>query len=222
MDTAKLKRISKATLMTVGLLFGLTIASSLSAQAQYRSRGDYGYSQGIYRIAGDQGYRDGAEEGAKDARDNDRFNPNDKSKFKKATNGYRDEYGNKDAYKQAYRQGFLRGYDIGFRQYSNNGRVSRRNDDPYYGRNDGGYGRDDGYGGYGRNDIYRVAQDQGYRDGLDHGASHGRDGKRFDPEGTRQYRNADQGYRSEYGNKEEYKQVYRESFRRGYEATNRL
>jgi hypothetical protein len=213
MNTAKLRRGINGALLTLSLLFGLTIMNSLTAQAQYRNRDRYGYGQNAYRIASENGYRDGLNRGAEDARDNDRYNPEGTSQYKDGKNGHRSEYGDKEAYKQAYREGFRRGYDVGFRQYANNGQYG--NNGPYYGRDDE-YGTYGGYGGYG-NDAYRVAQDQGYRDGYEHGAQHGRDGKRFDPEGTRQYKNADNGYRSEYGNKDAYRQAYRDSFRRGYE-----
>jgi hypothetical protein len=48
-----------------------------------------------------------------------------------------------------------------------------------------------------------------------------RDGDRYNPEGTTQYKNADSGYRSEYGNKEEYRRIYRDAFRRGYDEAYR-
>lgn len=224
MNTANLRRGIKGTVLTVALLFGLTIVTSLTAQAQYRTRDDYGYGRNTYRIAAQQGYQDGMNEGAKDARDNDRYKPEGAKKYKKATEGYRSEYGNKDEYKQAYRRGFLKGYDAGFGQYADNRQGRRGNNDPYYGRDDDGrydrtgdYGDDNGYGGYGSNDAYRVARDQGYRDGVDHGAEHAREGKSYNPEGTRHYKDANEGYRSEYGNKEQYKQAYRESFKRGYD-----
>src|SRR5260370_1438181 len=74
------------------------------------------------------------------------------------------------------------------------------------------YGRDRyGY------DVYQIAQEQGYRDGVDHGADHARQGKRYDPQGTSHYKEATSGYRSEYGNKNAYKEAYREGFRRGYD-----
>lgn len=214
MKADKLKRGIGGSVLTLGLLFGLIAISGSTSQAQYRNRDGYGYGQNVYRIAADQGYRDGIERGSKDARDRERFNPDNASQYKKATNGYRSEYGNKDAYKQAYREGFRRGYDAGFRQYNNSGNGGYYpNDDPYYGNNDP-YGRN---GGYGRNDVGYAAQEQGYRDGLNQGAEHARDGKRYDPQGTRRYKNADEGYRSEYGNKDEYRRVYRDSFVRGYE-----
>lgn len=73
-----------------------------------------------------------------------------------------------------------------------------------------------GQGRYGYN-VYQIARDQGYRDGVDHGADHARQGKRYDPQSTRHYKDATSGYRSEYGNKDTYKQAYREGFRRGYD-----
>src|SRR5437868_2333422 len=74
------------------------------------------------------------------------------------------------------------------------------------------YGRDRyGY------DVYQIARDQGYRDGVDHGAEHAREGSRYNPEGTRHYKDATSGYRSSYGNKDAYKQAYREGFRQGYD-----
>lgn len=72
-------------------------------------------------------------------------------------------------------------------------------------------------GGYG-NDVYRMAEEQGYRDGYAHGADHARQGRRYDYAGTSHYRDATNGYRSGYGNKDAYKQTYRNGFVRGYEA----
>jgi hypothetical protein len=75
--------------------------------------------------------------------------------------------------------------------------------------------RDDRYYG---NDIYRVAENNGYRDGVDVGNKDSRAGKSFRPEKSERYENADRGYRRDYGNKDTYKQAYRDGFRRGYEA----
>lgn len=219
--------------LTLALLIGVGSAMSTTALAQHRNDRDrrYGYGNDIYRIAQDQGYRDGMDHGAEHARDRQSYNPEGTRHYKDATEGYRSSYGNKDAYKQAYRAGFRRGYDEGFRGNSSTGRYGRGSDPYYrndpYGRNngnngdyrrtdDGDYRRSGDYGGYGR-DINRIASEQGYRDGVDHGAEHARENKRFDPEGTRHYKNATEGYRSEYGSKEEYKQAYRDGFRRGYD-----
>ena len=218
MKSRKLGRRLGGAVLTFSLLFGITLAAGATASAQYRrDRGGYGYD--IYQAARDQGYRDGVDHGAEHARDRDRYNPQGTRHYKDATSGYRSGYGSKDAYKQAYREGFLRGYEAGYRQYGGYGQGRGNdpyygNDDPYYGRDRGGYGR---YGGYGGSDIYRVAEEQGYRDGVEHGAEHAREGKRFDPESTRHYKDGDNGYRSGYGSKDQYRQVYRDSFRSGYE-----
>lgn len=62
-----------------------------------------------------------------------------------------------------------------------------------------------------------VAQNTGYRDGLEKGRNDARQGKSFNLERHDAYREADHGYRSSFGNREDYRQQYRESFRRGYE-----
>ena len=207
-------------LLTLTLIFGIALVAGATASAQYRrERGGY-YGYDVYQAARDQGYRDGVDHGAEHARDGDRYNPEGTRHYKDATSGYRSGYGSKDAYKQAYREGFLRGYEAGYRQRGGYGRGRGSDpyygeDDPYYRRDPGGYG---GYGGYGRGgDIYRVAEEQGYRDGVEHGAEHAREGKRYDPQTTRHYKDGDNGYRSGYGNKDQYRQVYRDSFRRGYD-----
>jgi hypothetical protein len=87
----------------------------------------------------------------------------------------------------------------------------------------GGYGRDDRYGTYGgrngrnTNEMYRVAQDYGYNDGLRRGAEDMRDRDRYNPEKASDYKKATNGYDSYYGNKDEYKRAYRDAFLRGYD-----
>src|SRR5574338_212907 len=197
--------------LVFSVALGVGLATRTTVQAQY---GRYGYD--VYQIARDQGYRDGIDHGAEHAREGRRPDPGSTSHYKDATGGYRSSYGSKDAYKSAYREGFRQGYDEGFRRYGGAHSRGRGGYDPYY-RNDDPYrnSRNRDYGRYG-NDIYRIAQDQGYRDGVDHGAQHAQEGKRYNPESTRHYKDATSGYRSEYGNKNAYKQAYREGFRQGY------
>ena len=222
MNSIRLGKGIGGAILTLTLLLGIGIVGGATASAQHRhDQGGY-YGNDVYQVARDQGYRDGVDHGAEHARNRDRYNPQGTSHYKDATSGYRSGYGSKDGYKQAYREGFLRGYEAGYQQYGGYGQARGNdpyygNNDPYYGRGSGGYGNSGGYGGYGRNDIYRVAEDQGYRDGIDHGAEHAREGKRYDPQSARHYKDGDNGYRSGYGNKDQYRQVYRESFLRGYD-----
>lgn len=89
----------------------------------------------------------------------------------------------------------------------------RRNGDygTYRGRN-GGYG---GNGGY--NNIYRMAQQRGYQDGVYTGSNDAQRGQSYNPQRSRYYKNATDGYNSSYGNKDAYKQAYRNGFLQGYE-----
>ena len=61
------------------------------------------------------------------------------------------------------------------------------------------------------------ASARGYSDGYQDGLNDGRDRKRYDPVGEKDYRNADKGYYGNYGSKDAYKNNYRAGFRQGYE-----
>jgi peptidyl-prolyl cis-trans isomerase-like 4 len=96
-------------------------------------------------------------------------------------------------------------------------RNDRYRDDRY--RND--RYRDDRY----RNDRYRdrnrqngfqVARQQGYSYGINVGAADAQRGQSYNPQRSRYYRNADQGYSSYYGNRGQYRQVFRYAFIQGY------
>lgn len=93
----------------------------------------------------------------------------------------------------------------------------RRDQDPDWRRDrdrdrDWRRNRDRGYG-----NTYRYAQDRGYQDGLNTGASDANRGQSYDPQRSHYYRNATYGYDSPYGSKGAYKQAYRDGFLRGYE-----
>jgi hypothetical protein len=67
---------------------------------------------------------------------------------------------------------------------------------------------------YGYND---TAYHQRYDDGYDKGRAAERDNARYDPTREASYRTADHGYTSRYGTKDDYRGVYREGFRAGYD-----
>ena len=48
------------------------------------------------------------------------------------------------------------------------------------------------------------------------GAADAQRGQNYDPQRSRYYRNATEGYNSSYGNKGQYKQVFRDAFEQGY------
>src|ERR1044072_4617529 len=74
-----------------------------------------------------------------------------------------------------------------------------------------------------RNDRYRdryngyqVAREGGYSYGLSVGAADAQRGQSYSPQRSRYWRNATEGYDSDYGNKGQYKQVFRDAFEQGY------
>jgi hypothetical protein len=88
------------------------------------------------------------------------------------------------------------------------------------------------FGGHGRyesgryqhdEDGRRIAQDNGYREGLKHGENAARKGRPLDLAREKDYRNGDEGYNRRYGSREEYREAYRSGFAQGYrEAYNRF
>lgn len=92
----------------------------------------------------------------------------------------------------------------------------RDRDDRY--RRDRDY-RDDRY----RDDRYRrsnygfdVARQQGYSYGMNVGAADAQRRQSYNPQRSRYWKNATEGYSSSFGNKGRYKQVFRNAFEQGY------
>ncbi|MCA1608526.1 MAG: hypothetical protein LC730_03580 [Acidobacteria bacterium] len=67
------------------------------------------------RIARDYGYQDGFYDGYQAGMERDAYHPENSGDYQKATNGYEDNFGNKDVYRNAYRASYLTGYRSGFR-----------------------------------------------------------------------------------------------------------
>lgn len=84
----------------------------------YRSQGGSGYPGGGYvqSPAAQRGFQDGLRDGSNDARDNDRYEPTRKKKYREGDEGYNSRYGSRDQYKYEYRQSFQQGYDRGYRE----------------------------------------------------------------------------------------------------------
>ena len=79
----------------------------------------------------------------------------------------------------------------------------------------GQWGRSDSRYGYGSG-ANRIAYDNGFREGVREGEKDGRsrDAFRYQDEGD--YRRADVGYRRQYGDVNNYRQVFRQGFSEGY------
>lgn len=101
----------------------------------------------------------------------------------------------------------------------------------YAAAQDYGYDRDDGryydrddrnYNGYGdRDDYYRrgmhVARENGYRDGAGMAREDMWRNKQFNSKPRGRYDDKDNGYRREFGSKNDYRRTYEQAYREGYE-----
>lgn len=204
--------------MTAKLLGALLTAIAVialtgsPAQAQWADR----------RGGHEDGYRDGAQAGADDARDGRPFEYQRHRDYRDADNGYERREGPRARYQEQYRAGYLAGYRDAY--YSGGGRgagsaVERGRPFPGYGARPG-YRNGPAFGsraGSGQAPIVDIAEGNGFEDGYQQGLVDGRDRDR--PEATRhsRYRNADQGYRREYGPRRVYQQAYRAAFEQGYD-----
>lgn len=195
---AKLLRAT-VTALAVGVL------AAAPADAQWRNDWNGG--------GFDAGYRDGARAGGDDVRDGRAFEYQRHRDYRSANRGYSNRDGRRDAYTEQYRTGFVAGYRDGY--YSGSGRgsgVGRRPPVPRYGAPPGAR-RSAGFPGVADDIGHANGFEEGYKRGLDDG----RDRDRYDPRRHRRYRDADQGYRRDYGPKGVYEASYRRGFERGYD-----
>lgn len=182
----------------------------------------------VRRYGLERGYRDGDEHGRQDRFRRAGYDYRNHD-YKQADRGYRSSMGSKGQYKKAYRQGYERGYDDAYRG-RRAGSIWGRDRDRDYPvggdprRDDDGWGRDDDwwrdsdYGHDGRHDnLWEQATQAGYRDGVYAGRNDRNRNERFDYDDEKAFKNADNGYYKALGDKDDYKRVYRQNFRRGYE-----
>jgi hypothetical protein len=116
---------------------------------------------------------------------------------------------------RANRRDHDRDYDRDDRR--GNGRKGRGRYGRYGQSGRAGYGNYGNYGNYGYNNIYQVAQQQGYRDGLYTGSSDAQRGQSYNPQRSHFYKEARSGYNSSYGYRGQYQQAYRQGFLQGYQ-----
>ena len=65
-------------------------------------------------------------------------------------------------------------------------------------------------------DARREADDHGYREGLKEGQNDGRRGERFYYQDEREYQRGDRGYHRSFGDRERYRQIFRDGYAAGY------
>lgn len=104
-------------------------------------------------------------------------------------------------------------------QYRDQDDRQERREDRQERREDRQDRRDD-RGDRNRNDLYRVARENGFRDGRAEAREDRRDRDRDNPQRAAEYRKATNGYYARLGNKNTYKEVYRQAFLQGYSSVN--
>ena len=82
------------------------------------------------------------------------------------------------------------------------------------GRDDRYDRRDDRYRD--RNYGYQNARQQGYSYGMNVGAADAQRGQSYNPQRSKYWRNGTEGYNGYYGNKSQYREVFRSAFEQGY------
>lgn len=69
-----------------------------------------------------------------------------------------------------------------------------------------------------RNELYRIARNNGFQDGQQLGRQDRRDRNRDNAMKSREYRQGTNGYYARLGNKDAYRNAYRQAFMEGYNA----
>lgn len=109
------------------------------------------------------------------------------------------------------------------RQERRDDRQDRRNErdnrnDDRYDRNDNRDYRNDNRSDRNLNSLYRVARENGFRDGQSEAREDRRDRDRNNPQRSEEYRSATNGYNPRLGSRGVYKQAYRQAFLEGYNS----
>ena len=114
-------------MITVAVGLALVISTAQALEAQTRGRGvsrdtptrvvpgrslPRAYEEPAYA----RGYAAGREQGLKDARSRERYDPVASAEYRGGDRGYESSYGSRDAYKSNYRAGFRQGYEDGYRR----------------------------------------------------------------------------------------------------------
>jgi hypothetical protein len=69
---------------------------------------------------------------------------------------------------------------------------------------------------YERRYGFQVARDRGYSYGMSVGSADAQRRQSYDPQRSRYWRNATEGYDNDFGSKGQYKQIFRNAFEQGY------
>jgi hypothetical protein len=214
--------------LSLVILLALAIAAATARAQYYDDRASWDKER-EKRYAYLLGYHTGYSEG-RDTRSY-RVSYREMPGYREGVNGYLVWMGDRDTYRDYYRKGYKEGFEDA--QHYRPRRYGRddveavlgarlkdvysedRYDDDYDHRRRRDH--DDHRGRYSRDEVYRIAYQNGYSDGFRHGGEDGERHRSYNYEHASRYREATRGYRSEYGDRDFYRRAYREGYRRGYD-----
>ena len=205
--------------------FVITGALMLSGVALAQDRGYYGQGRGnsAFQQGYQRGYSDGLNHGRSDRARGARYDYRGGQYDRGSSNG---RWGNADQFRNGYRDGYRAGYEAGYRTRNGRGTWGYPGSNYPGSSNPGssypGYPNrapnGGGWGYPGQNRGYsQVAYNNGHSLGLQAGQEDRRGGHSFDLQRHGTYRDATNGYHSDYGNKEAYRQQFRQGYARGYQ-----
>jgi len=229
-------RVGNAFLV-FSMLFGIGIASSMTAQAQNpddrytqdRNRsdngdqnrrgrdwdryGNYGGSSELRRTALNAGYDEGLKEGRKDRGNGRRTEHRNLSSYQKATKDYNPRLGDRELYRRYFREAFEDGYNAESYARGNRHREDRNGnrDQDRRDRNE------DGYGNFGGSfQLRQTALNAGFSEGVKQGREDRRKRNNNGYQGQSTYQKATKDYSSGLGDREVFQRYFREAYEHGY------
>lgn len=195
-------------LRMVALAASMVVALSTFTWAQNYDRDDYyrgGNASQTRQYGYENGFRDGEKKGRHEGRENDPLDYRTPDRHQ-ASHGYKSWMGPLGAFQSGYQQGYREGFGSGFASVRSDGRGDR--------------GRESFYRGGSYYESYsRAAYNTGYQDGATMAREDLYKNKPFNPNPRARFDDRDHGYRREYGNKNDYKTMYTDGYRSGYQAT---
>ena len=198
--------------LMLAIVVGVGVAApSSTAQAQDRYGSTHWDRGRVGRYALALGYNRGYE----DASQRSYRNYRDVPRWREGSEGWQDPMGNRTVFRDTFRRGYAQGF-----MDARAGRARRYNQsdlDRMSSEFNGGGVRQPERGD--RDSFSRIAEQNGYRDGLRHGSYDANHRRRVDVDNISQFRSALNGYRPQFGDRDSYRQAYRDGFRRGYEES---
>ena len=230
MKTRELSKIAGLILgftLMLGVGFGSTII--VSAQNRYpnddQNRRDrnfdqypnYGGSVELRQTALNAGYNQGVRQGNYDRQKGGQPNYQNSDVYRRATQDYNSQLGDRRIYQRYFRAAFENGYNS-----NGYGQSSRVGDDRYRNRDNNGNqarrGRNwDGYGNFGGSaELRQTALNAGYNEGNKQGKKDHGKRNNYGYQGLSVYQNATKDYNSRLGDRSVYQRYFREAYDNGY------